>query len=548
MFKNHLRSMGKTLKRMLSFTKGCRFQYFVGMFLAAGRSMIQTIGFGIGTMIILQAVETKDLSKTVVTSLWVLFSCLSMIILYSIGAYWLDNGVAFTSAKVRKTVMKHIARIPVSWYDEHHSGDVMSRMQIDMNSGMQNALNIPLQGMLSILMNGIASIISLFIFEWRIALLIITSSAISLVFVRLLAEKGNIIAKEVRQRNSEVSERFTDILASSMLIKVHSIYDFIFKKLDSSIERSETEYKKQGQLMALNGVLGNIVKTVVILSVMSVGTLSISKGWLTVPELIAVLQLSFGPINLFMRIGQQFLRLQSALTGTERVFDLLDIPVNWEDTPSQLDYGKEPIIAKDISFGYTEAIQILDNFNMSVLYGAHTAIVGKSGIGKSTLLKILSGLYTSCGHLYIFGEDIKDIPKGTLHDNIAYVPQEPHIFMGTILENIALGKPDASREEIEEVAKRAGAHEFILSLENGYEYIISERGHNLSGGQCQRIALARALLKHPKILLLDEPTSALDLKNEAVITKSLSEIDDITIVIATHRPSLLQIASDIVYL
>ena len=547
-FIEHLNSMISTLKRMFQFTKGSRFQYFVGMFLAASRYMLQTIGFGIGTMIILETIESNDISKTVVTISLVLGCCLVMIILYSIGALWLDNGVAFTSAKVRKTIMQHVARIPVSWYDEHHTGDVMSRMQIDMNSGMQNALNLPIQFILGTLMNGIASLVSLFIFEWRIALLILFSSSISLVFVRLLAEKGRGIAKVVRESNSDVSERFTDILASSTLIKIHSLYDFVFNKLDHSVKDSETEYKNQGQLMALNRVLGNIVKAAVIISVMSVGVYSMSKGFLSAPKLIAVLQLSFGPINLFMRIGSLFFSLQNALTGTQRVFDLLDIPVDWNDNSIQLDDNAEPILAKNISFGYTDDLVILNQINFSVPAGANIGVVGRSGAGKSTLLKVLSGLYPCNGELKIFGQDILSIPKGQLHNTIVYVPQEPHIFIGTIADNIALGKPNATCDEIEKAAQRAGAHEFIMMLENGYEYLISERGHNLSGGQCQRIALARALIKRPKILLLDEPTSSLDLQNEAIIAKSLREMEDITLLIATHRPSLFEIVDDIVYL
>ena len=207
----------------------------------------------------------------------------------------------------------------------------------------------------------------------------------------------------------------------------------------------------------------------------------------------------------------------------------------------------EAIRAEIPSFRYENTDkEILRNVHLTVTPGEKVALIGKSGGGKSTLLKILAGLYTAEGEVALFGSSVREMPRMEIHSRIAYLPQSPHLFIGTIEENIALGRPDATREEVVAAAKKAGAEEFIRNLEGGYEYRIAQNAKNLSGGQAQRIALARAYLATPEILLLDEPTSALDLTTEAEIIQELAKLRGHTLILSTHRPGVLKFVDRVV--
>ena len=538
--------MMKTLFRLLSFTKGCRTTYVFGMIFASCRGMLQTVGLSMGAMLILEVAQKGEINETLVTIACVLLASVLLVILYALGALWLDNGVVYTSSKVRKLVMEHLVKIPAAWFDKNHSGDVMSRMLNDFNSGMQNALNLPIQKVLGITTNGILSLTALLILEWRVALMIVGISIVGLVATALLSPVGRKIAKALRECDGEVSARLTDILAASTFVKVHCLKDFVCSLLNKAIERSQKEYLRQGRLMAINQLLGNAVRLCIFTIVMSVGLFSMARGLIDAPQLVAVLQLSSGPVEFFMRIGKNYLELQNALVGAQRVFDLLDVPIEEQEGKAAFDHHAPAVKACDVTFGYAEDHKVLEHVDVEVKRGAKVALIAPSGGGKSTLLKLIAGLYSGDGQLMINGVEVKQIPRKVLHNTVMYIPQNPHIFMGTVYDNILLAKPDATEQEVVDAAKAAGAHEFIENLAGGYGYRISERGHNLSGGQCQRIALARALLRRPQILLLDEPTSALDMESEALVTQTLGNIEGMTMIMATHRQSLLKVVEDII--
>lgn len=556
------RELFGTFLELMKCTKGNRHLYFTGMVLASCKDLIRTVALSMGAMTILEVAQSGSISDTVRIVVQITALLLGLVVLYTLGAFWLDNGVARTSASVRETVMKHLIQISSSWFDSHHSGDIMARMLTDFNDGMQNALNIPIQRTIALLLNGISSVVILFVLDWHIGLAVVGISMLSLVFTSLLVKPGRDISASIRKSDGKVTEDMGNILAAVSLIKAHGLFEYVQQNLRVSIKASERLNIRYGLLMALNYLLGNGVRLLVYLSVIVLGSLGINSGWLTAAQWIALLQISFGPIELFTRIGSALLNLQNALTGTRRVFDMLDVPLERplerSDVISSSGEGEGiesicnehalEVIHADIpifSYENTEK-EILHDVQFAANSGEKIALVGKSGGGKSTLLKLLAGLYTAEGDISLLGSSIREMTRKEIQRRIAYVPQSPHLFIGTIEENIAMGKIDATKEEIVAAAKKAGADDFIRTLEGGYGYRISQNANNLSGGQAQRIALARAYLTMPEIMLLDEPTSALDLKSEAEIIRELAELRDQTLIIATHRPAVLKLVDRVV--
>jgi len=237
--------------------------------------------------------------------------------------------------------------------------------------------------------------------------------------------------------------------------------------------------------------------------------------------------------------------------SARRIFELIESGVEEDDDNCvELNNVSGEVVFENASFGYTENSSVLKNLNLTIKPGERVVIVGKPGSGKSTLLKIIPKLYkVSSGRVIIDGTDTARICTESLRKHIAYVPQEPFIFSGTIAENIAFGNPNATVEDIIRAAKAAKIDSFIESLPDKYNTVVGERGLTLSGGQRQRIAIARALVRNPKILLLDDPTSNLDAETEKEWLRDLTEISKgRTIIIATQRPTVAAIADKVVVL
>ncbi len=277
-----------------------------------------------------------------------------------------------------------------------------------------------------------------------------------------------------------------------------------------------------------------------------------------VGTIAAIIQLQGNANTLFFGLGHVITGLQSSLAGAGRVLQLLTTPIEpvHRSLPKRpqgtVTAGKGMVALKDVTFAYGEDAVIkpavLRGINLSVVQGEMVALVGPSGGGKSTLVKLLLGFYPlKQGDIVIAGKAVEQYTLAELRAHIAYVPQDAHLFAGTIRENIRYGKPDATETEIIAAAKAANAHDFILQSPHGYETLVGERGAKLSGGQRQRIALARALLKDAPILLLDEATSALDSESERLVQNALNKlIQGRTTIVIAHRLSTIE-HTDVIY-
>ena len=284
------------------------------------------------------------------------------------------------------------------------------------------------------------------------------------------------------------------------------------------------------------------------------------KGLSSFASILAIMSLQSALDQNFQELGTYYPQLVNGLVATERVYEFLELeeeePTITEETrfrkrESVEEEKRRYLEFQDVTFSYpeadTETKTVLRDFCLQIDKGEHVALVGESGCGKSTVIKLLSGLYQSKkGTISIDGVSTENMPLESLRGMISYVPQEPELYHATILENIRYGKWNATEEDIIKAAKQANAYEFIMNLPNGFDTVIEENGENLSGGQCQRIAIARALLKDAPIVIMDEATAALDHETENKINEMMQYYKDKTILMIAHRESTLKYADRMV--
>ena len=263
--------------------------------------------------------------------------------------------------------------------------------------------------------------------------------------------------------------------------------------------------------------------------VVVLGAILLSKGMLQAGDYLAYLLYISTLLTSIRRIVDYMEQFQRGMTGLERFVDIMDVEPDIQDKPNaaELQNVRGNVAFHHVSFHYSDDTEheVLSDIDLTVPAGQNVALVGPSGSGKTTLCSLIPRFYdVSGGAVSIDGQDVRDVTQHSLRRSIGMVQQEVYLFSGTVIQNILYGRPDATREEVIQAAKRAGAHEFITKLPNGYDTYIGERGVKLSGGQKQRLSIARVFLKDPPILVLDEATSALDNESEHLIQQSLKEL------------------------
>lgn len=295
---------------------------------------------------------------------------------------------------------------------------------------------------------------------------------------------------------------------------------------------------------------GNGFEILCSLVFLMLGIYFVKKGYTSLGALAAIYTM-YGPFSFqLLQIGKYIPELVGCLANAKNIFDFLDEarePKNWyTDNVAEADTMEErnTVDIDSITFSYDGETKVLKEFSMEVKRGECVALTGTSGCGKTTLSKLLLGLYPLAeGSVKVNGLEARECSLADIRRQIAYIPQEPFLFNGTIMENIRMGRPQATEEEIVKAAKLANAHKFISGFAEGYQTKVGERGNNLSGGQRQRIAIARAILKDAPIILMDEATSALDNESEQLVNEALKNLHGRkSILMIAHRPSTIQLA------
>uniref|UniRef100_A0A7C4Y6N5 ABC transporter ATP-binding protein n=1 Tax=candidate division WOR-3 bacterium TaxID=2052148 RepID=A0A7C4Y6N5_UNCW3 len=441
---------------------------------------------------------------------------------------------------LRMALFNHTERLRVSFFHNTETGYLMSRLNDDVNS-IQGLLADTIVSFIQNILTFIVGICATLYLHPKLAIISFLILPFYALSIWVFNKRIRRMSYEVRESFAKVNKDLQELLSGIMVIKAFTGERYgslrFIRSLKEGIRKS-VRFDILGTIFSITSIIISSAGPIVLIWY---GCSEIMRGRLSVGGLIAFnsfLRYLFGPTQALMDIN---LSIQSSLVSVRRIFEILDKEVEEKDKGIELKDIKGEIEFKDVSFSYNDK-PVLRNISFKVEPCEKIGIVGETGVGKSTIASLLLRFYEPLrGRIMIDGIDIREIKIGSLRGNIGYVSQDIFLFSDTIRENIRFGRRDAGDEEIEEAVRIAGLDRLIKRLPKGYDTEIGERGVRLSGGERQRIALARAILKDPKILILDEATSNLDRKTEGMILRRMKEIsNDKTLIIIAHRLSTIR--------
>ncbi len=390
------------------------------------------------------------------------------------------------------------------------------------------------------------------LYDWRFSVVTLVVVGVYIVFSIVFSEWRIKFVRSMNEADTEANAKAIDSLLNFETVKYFGNEAHEARRYDVGRRRYEDAAIRSSRTLSLLNIGQGTIISIGLVAVMAMAGQGVIAGTMTIGDFVAVnaflIQL-YMPLNM---LGFAYREIRNALVNMEKMFGLLGVKAEIADKPGAppLAVTGGEIVFDHVDFCYEPARPILHDVSFRVAPGHTVAIVGSSGAGKSTVSRILFRFYdVSAGHVRIDGQDIRDVQQTSLRAAIGVVPQDTVLFNDTIYYNICYGRPDCTREQVEEAARLARIHDFILSLPQGYETTVGERGLKLSGGEKQRVAIARTILKNPRILLFDEATSALDTRTEQEIQRSLEEVSrGRTTVIIAHRLSTIINADEIIVL
>lgn len=460
--------------------------------------------------------------------------------------------MAYVSQKVvidlRESLFRHFQRLSVSYFDRSRTGKVLSYMTNDVGA-LQGALAQNVIELSTESLTLIGSLVAMFYLHWQLALLTLITVPLVAQAMKLFGAKLRKASGTMQQRAAEITSVLQEMIVSVRLIRLFVREEYETNRFMRENDNNFTAQMKAAQLSATLSPVIEFLAAIAVTVIIWYGGREVINGNLTSGSLIAFLVYAVNISNPVKRLGNVYGNIQRAVAAAERVFEVLDTLPEIEDAPDAIELPtvKGDVSFDQVSFEYRIGEAALKNLSIEIPAGQILAIVGPSGAGKSTIANLLPRFYDpQAGVICIDGVDIRKVTVRSLREQIAMVPQETILFNASIYENILYGRLEADKASVIEAAKAANAHDFIMQLPDGYETQIGERGSQLSGGQRQRIAIARAILKNPRILILDEATSALDAESERVVQDALDKlmVGRTTFVIA-HRLSTIQRADKI---
>lgn len=452
---------------------------------------------------------------------------------------------------IRAAVFKKLQRLSISFYDKNKTGTIMSYVTNDVNA-LQSAM---VENTIEMITEGfilIGSVVAMIYLDWRLTLFTVCTFPVVLWFMEFFGKKIRKTGGRIQECTADITSVLQESVASARVIKSFVREDYEVDRFDVENRANFRANMKNAQLMATLTPVVELVAAIGVTMIIWYGGNNVINGTITAGSLVAFLTYAVNISNPIKRLTRVIGNIQKALAAAQRVFMIIDMP---EEIAESRDAKQLPEVSgkvefQNVSFAYDDKGNVIMDLSFSVKPGEVIAIVGPSGAGKSTIANLLPRFYdVNKGDIKIDGHSVREVTLDSLREQVGIVPQETMLFNGSVYNNILYGRLDATKEEIEAAAKAANAHDFIMQLTDGYETKLGDRGVNLSGGQRQRIAIARAILKNPRILILDEATSALDTESERVVQEALDRlmVGRTSFVIA-HRLSTVKNADKILVL
>ena len=467
---------------------------------------------------------------------------------YVVGYYGHVVGVRM-QADMRRDLFIKYESLPFSYFDDHKTGDLLSRLTSDLNSVSELAHHGPENIFLALLML-VGSFVMLVDVEWQLALIMFSVVPFIVLFAVLSRRSMSAAMKNSHKQIAEVNVTLENSISGIREMKSYVAEAGELAKFDA--ENGKFRKYRTDAMRSLGSfhAIMELMQDVLYLLVIAVGGLFLMWHRIDAGEFAAFILyvgMFLNPVRRFVTLFEQ---LQEGMAGFSRFHEIMNTESEVDDGNVVLDEVKGDISFENVTFSYTSeesAHPVIANLSLKVNAGETLALVGPSGGGKSTLCNLIPRFYSiKDGRITLDGVDIRDVKLSSLRGVIGSVSQTVFLFDGTVRENIAYAKPDATDEEIKLAARRANIHEYITTLEHGYDTEVGERGVKLSGGQRQRIAIARLFLKNPPILILDEATSALDNITEMQIQSALEELSrGRTVIVVAHRLSTIKGADTI---
>lgn len=486
---------------------------------------------------------------------WIAASIIAIFIVRGLFWYGQNYLMSYVGQSViidiRAAVFKKLQRLSVSFYDKNKTGTIMSYVTNDVNA-LQSAM---VENTIEMITEGfilIGSVVAMIYLDWRLTLFTVCTFPVILWFMEFFGKKIRKTGGRIQECTADITSVLQESVASARVIKSFVREDYEVDRFDVENKANFRANMKNAHLMATLTPVVELVAAIGVTMIIWYGGNNVINGTITAGSLVAFLTYAVNISNPIKRLTRVIGNIQKALAAAQRVFMIIDMP---EEIAESRDAKQLPEVSgkvefQNVSFAYNDKGNVITDLSFSVKPGEVIAIVGPSGAGKSTIANLLPRFYdVNKGDIKIDGHSVREVTLDSLREQVGIVPQETMLFNGSVYNNILYGRLDATKEEIEAAAKAANAHDFIMQLTDGYETKLGDRGVNLSGGQRQRIAIARAILKNPRILILDEATSALDTESERVVQEALDRlmVGRTSFVIA-HRLSTVKNADKILVL
>ncbi|MCD7873864.1 MAG: lipid A export permease/ATP-binding protein MsbA [Acidaminococcaceae bacterium] len=486
---------------------------------------------------------------------WIAASIIAIFIVRGLFWYGQNYLMSYVGQRViidiRAAVFKKLQRLSVSFYDKNKTGTIMSYVINDVNA-LQSAM---VENTIEMITEGfvlIGSVVAMIYLDWRLTLFAVCTFPPVLWFMEFFGKKIRKTGGRIQECTADITSVLQESVASVRVIKSFVMEDYEVDRFDVENKANFQANMKNAQLMATLTPVVELVAAIGVTMIIWYGGNNVINGTITAGSLVAFLTYAVNISNPIKRLTRVIGNIQKALAAAQRVFMIIDMPEEIVEANDArlLPQVQGKVEFQNVTFAYNEKGDVIKDLSFTVAPGEVIAIVGPSGAGKSTIANLLPRFYdVNKGDIKIDGYSVREVTLNSLREQVGIVPQETMLFNGSVYDNILYGRLDATREEIETAAKAANAHDFIMQLSDGYETKLGDRGVNLSGGQRQRIAIARAILKNPRILILDEATSALDTESERIVQEALDRlmVGRTSFVIA-HRLSTIKNADKILVL